>query len=295
MIPWFLCNIIGLTIETSQERVGGLPATIGTSDSHLPPPGGTVYIMPPELMPYYRATLGAHDARRIEDLTAVPDTVDSVTVLNLNPWSTLQFPRDTRLLAILNEGKLAERTESWRFPPWAPVWDYYETFQLEGWDHLHAARLGANGFMPLATPPPSEALSFASPLDQHLRDGWQALEVGVEGSTWRWSGATSLKLRLRGGLEPGRYRFHLSGFRHPYPTPVTEMSIKVGEDQSVVQAPVMAGIFQIDIPVQLDRALSRPAVIIRHPVYRTADYEPGSNDPRLLGFILYSAWISRAE
>lgn len=292
MIPWLLGSMSGQVIEVREEARGGLAAVIDRPDSHLPRPGGTVYVFPSELIPYYRASLSPFQAERIEAIAEVPAGTDRVHLLQLNPWSQLRRERDSVILMHVTGGKLSDQVGDYRFPPWAPVHDFYRSLVLDGFRPELAQGLFNEGFATAELELPLETVVAVHPRELRMREGWHQLEAGAKREGFRWSRAPNPRVRLGDMLEPGAYDLHIQGLRNPHPTKETTLRFRFRGQPEQYELTLPPEWFSLSVPVEVGQVLRGPVLELEHPVYRISEYQPATGDDRRVGFLFHSLWLT---
>ncbi len=292
MLPWLLGSMIGQVIEVREEARGGLAAVIDRPDSHLPRPDGTVYVYPSELISYYRASLSPFQVERIEAIAEVPAGTDRVYLLQLNPWSQLRRERDTVIVMQVTSGKLSDKLGDYRFPPWAPIHDFYRSLVLDGFGHEQARGLFNEGFATAELELPLETVVAVHPRKLRMGEGWHTLEAGAKRGAFRWSSSPNPRIRMGDILEPGAYDLHIQGLRNPHPTKETTLRFRFRGQPEQYELTLPPEWFSLSVPVEVGQVLRGPVLELEHPVYRISEYQLATGDDRRVGFLFHSLWLT---
>jgi hypothetical protein len=295
LAPWIICGLAGHVLQGAVDVSGGLAAAMRTSESNLPPPGSPLYVMPSELIPYFRKTLKDYDARRIEALAEAPDGAKGLRVLRLSLWPQIVRERDQVVLAMIGGRKLADRVTVSEFPANHLSWDYYVSMALDGFHAAAAHELAREGFRVRPLRPIPGALQMLSAPRLKISDGWNVLEVGADLEAWRWSSSERARVRLAGPLGPGRFTIAVQGLRQPYPHPIETLWVQMEGERQRVALRLAAGWFDTRIKLQLTRRHERPVLLLEHPIFRMMDVDRRSRDARAVGFLLHGVAILPGE
>lgn len=209
--PWFVCCMVGQLEAVRQERAMSLGQWIETVP-RFPAAGATLYIMSPELLPFYRNTLGDYRLRPVSELLSAGPSGSNVAVLNLNPWQGIDHPRDVYARCLIHSGLLADSLFARKHPE-GPLG--YVFYLLEGFQSEAASRLEANGFAPAPPLISPAAASIARHESQRMRDGWSSLNAWKSLHTTRAATAPRARMRFDKPVGPGKVALHVTGFRIP--------------------------------------------------------------------------------
>ena len=277
--PWLACAVLGQASVPRVETRGGLQAEL--SQLAASPPGKPLYVMPSELIPFYRRSLAGYRVQRIEDLACGLRGSEEAWVLNLNPWRIFDRTRDLIAQKILSTGTLAGTVQRVSFPATAPL---YELYHLSAVHQDTAAALCRQGIQPAGRGVPRQAVSSAFPEEQRFTDGWSYPEVNAERVVYRWAAAPAVTVRFDRPLPAGDYILHYHGYRSAQPKDVVEMTFRYGGRSQTVLQP--QGEISLQLPVHLESGTRHPVLTVEHPTWK-----PGSGDTRTLGSALLVAWI----
>ncbi len=280
--PWLLCSIYGQVVLASQEAKGGIFAFKST-DEHWPAPGETIHVMPSELVPFYRQTLDGLDVRRIEELPCVAEK--QAAVLDLNPWRSLDRPRDLLARALIQRRKLASRVKKSPFPPHEAS---YALYSLEKVDSVVARAFCEHGLVSPLHREAAHVVSAAWPENQASREGWSYLEMGSDLEFYRWSSVKETRIVFDGSLEPGKYALHLVGYRSPRPESFVVLRGELQGSDFGFEENLGEGRFHLRLPITLSRTHSPPVLVLEHPVWAT----DSKKNQRHLSFALHGAWFA---
>lgn len=288
LIPWFFCNILGQIWSQSREKTGALHRWKMFAADFMPAKGEPLYILPPELIPYYKNSLNDYNVKRIEEIVNAPQQNQEILVLNISPWEVLQTPRDTIILSLIREGQLSRELEEKKAPK--SVKDF-RSFRLKGFDHDKVKNLFQDGIRPAKRDIPDSAVGVALPERQWLDEGWSVDEVDPKGYLFRWAMGGKTKVRFSGSIMPGMYTLHFVGFRPPHPRENEEFKFVFERERESYTVLHGAGNFHIEISVRIFLKHKNPVLKVRHPVWRPVDVEEGNKDTRPLTFLFLYAWL----
>ncbi|MBI5154876.1 hypothetical protein HZA57_06535 [Candidatus Poribacteria bacterium] len=289
MLPWLACSAAGQLIlhrQVSEPAIEAWTASHGecfrTADRRL-------YVLAPELVPYFRGGFAGFHVERIEDLREARGS--SVAVLGLNPWRAISRPRDAAARAALESGLLAESSRMEYLPEKedhrAQVW------RLDGFRPDAAARIFAEGVAPRRPPVPAEAVSSAAPGFQRRNQGWSDLEVTPAMEAYRWATCRRAAAHFDQAVPPGDYTLHFAGYRSQFPDDPAEMTFRFEGEESDFTMAQGSGSFHLERQVRLESG-RRPVLWVSHPVWTPAEYEDDSKDRRPLAFLFNAAWLEPA-
>jgi hypothetical protein len=253
----------------------------------------TVYVAPPELLPFFHAHLARLETRSLASLPC--DALDGrleepAFVLDVNPWSAIERPRERLLSRLADGGLFASEVRRTVFDAARTRATLYERAGLEAeW----CRSLCRYGFQTAPAPVPRGAAVSTLAELQRPSDGWGDLELGPDLVPWRWGLRERVVIRFHGRLPAGRYVLHLRGGRQPFPRDEVALRGEIPGTANGFVAEVGTGPFAVAEPVTLTAPLSDPTVIVEHPLWSPAQ-ELGSGDPRRLSFQLHAAWFEPA-
>ena len=283
--PWLACAVLGQGIVPSVETRGGLRAELSQL-AGIPSPGTPVYVMPSELIPFYRGSLSEYRVRRIEDLPCGLAGAEEAWVLNLNPWRLFDRARDLIAQKLLAGEALADTAQRFSFPQALPL---YELYHLRSIRRDAAALLCSQGLQPAERPVPPNAVAAAFPEEQRYTDGWSYPEVTAERGIYRWAAAPAVAVRFDRSLPPGDYILHFKGYRAAQPQDVVDMVFSFGGTSRTVKQP--EGEISLEMTVHLEDGVRHPRLIVQHPTWKPAP--SGSADTRTLASAFQLAWIEK--
>jgi hypothetical protein len=282
--PWLACAVLGQSWVPRIETRGGLRTEL--SRLATAPPGKPLYVMPSELIPFYRRSLAGYRVQRIEDLPCGLVGVDEGWVLNLNPWRIYDRTRDLIVQRLLAGGTLAGAVQHVAFPAASPD---YELYHLRSVRQDRAAALCSQGIQPAGRLIPRQAVSVALPEEQRYADGWSFPEVNAERVVYRWAAAPAVTVRFDHPLPPGDYVIHYHGYRSAQPQSVVGMTLSFDGASHAVQQP--AGEISLQWTVHMEKETRHPRLRVEHPTWAPAS--SGSADRRTLASAFVVAWIER--
>jgi uncharacterized membrane protein len=288
LIPWFFCNILGQIWSQSHENIGALDRWKKLAAAFMPARGERLYIMPSELIPYYKNSLKDYNVKRIEEIVNVPPQNQDVLVLNLNPWKVLQTPRDTIILSLIQQRQISQDLE--KKEKHKNIEDF-QSYRLKNFDREKVNRLFQEGIKPGKRDIPDSAIAAALPEDQWLDEGWSVDEVDPKGNLFRWAMGEETKVRFTGALMPGMYTLHFVGYRPPQPRETVEMIFLFERQLETYKVSHGSGVFHMEIPVRITLKNKAPVLRVGHPVWRPKDVEENNNDARPLTFLFLYAWM----
>ncbi|MBN1900824.1 hypothetical protein JW926_05790 [Candidatus Sumerlaeota bacterium] len=288
LLPWFFCNIIGQAWSFSHERNEGLDKWKKSAAAFMPAKGEPLYVLPPELIPYYKNSLEEYHVKGIEDILQTAPSQQDILVLNLNPWKLLQTTRDTVILGTIQTGSLSESLE--KKEKHKDIEDF-QSYRLKNFDRNKARSLFRDGIEPAKRDIPESAVAVALPENQWLDEGWSIDEVDSSGNLFRWAMGKETIVRFSGTIMPGMYALHFAGFRTPHPTEMVEMSFKFKRQLEVYNISHGPGSFHIEIPVRMTLKHRNPILKVKHPTWRPIDADENSKDKRPLTFLFLYAWL----
>lgn len=284
--PWLVASALGQARLAGEERWGELSELRQAAGGSWPGAGEPVYLMPPELAPFYERSFRHLDVRRIERLPCEEEGENSAVVLDLNFWKELDRPRDHLVRTLLESGRLGAETRKIGYPGDSPTLVLY---RVEGLDGELLAELCRRGLQPPLREHMSGSVSEALPEAQLSPDHWSYLEVSPSLETYRWSKAERTPVVFDRALAPGEYVLHVVGYRPGKPESTIPVRFGVEGVGSFEEAAVPEGRFHFRFEVSWPRRAAAPVLTVVHPVWRTGGAADGSR--RSLSFLLYGAWF----
>lgn len=294
LLPWLACSALGQLWVIGAERTGGLRAMRAHFAPLLPPAGARLYVLPDDLLPFFRRTFAGFDLRPVSELPCAlravsPET--AVTVADLNSWHVLDHPRALVARHLIAGGELAARVERASFPDWRPDFNLY---RLSSIARAKAGELCARGgFEPAGWDDPPRALASATAEAQRYARGWSFPEVGPDLRIRRWGARANAEVRFDRPLAAGRYKLHYFGYRAGFPQEVALMRLRVEGEPAAHAFNVPEGPIELAFEFTLARATRHPLLRVTHPTWRPHEVT-GSADPRELASLLSHAWIEAA-
>ncbi len=252
MLPWLVASLTGWALDTFAERAGSTRLAEAAAGARLPEPGGRLYAMPAELIPFKRQSLAQWDVRPIEALVDEPVGDATIPILLLNNWAPLAQERELVARELLLEGGLARRVEQLVLPMNADqdVWLW-----VEGLDQELARRLAQQDFLTYPIPAPADAHGQVHPRQLRLRDGWHLLQIYLEQDKWkayRRASAPRARIGLPGPFERGDYRVHMMlELEH---ATALEFHFKARDLDERKSMHITPGIYQLAMPLTLANA-----------------------------------------
>jgi hypothetical protein len=286
LAPWLLAGLVGQVYLGIKEASWGLGRHLPSQDELLPAAGEPLYVMPQELLPFYRRSLADHDPRPLGQLPCEIRNRTAASVLNVNFWPGLDRPRDHLARALLEAGQLAASTRSAGFPERQRDYRLYRLTELRT-PRLEA--LCASGFVPAGREALATAAAVALPENQPSSPAWSFLETTPERELYRWATGRETRLRFDRPVPPGTYRLHVVGDRAAPPAPSGPMRFRLAGAPPSSASPA-PGRFHVTLDVRLDRTGTRPELVVEHETWRPAELL-GSKDARTLSFLFRSAWL----
>lgn len=281
--PWLACCLVGEVLALRNESRGGLERFLSKNAEWYHQSAGPVYLTPPELYPFFHRTLSGMDIRRIEELATVSEQARHATLLNLNVWDTLQWPRDRLVRKALEEGVFSETFLEQHSSD-------YKAWRLITIRHAEIARLFVHGFTAVPETIPGHAVASAFPEMQLERHGWSRLETTTHYTFFRWGTRNTSQLRFNSPIEKGEYNLYLRGFRSNHPADSVEMTLQFEAENERVRWNQSPGSMMLKIPIRLRHRHAKPKLIITHPVWSPRDAGE-SDDARTLSFLFQYSWM----
>lgn len=287
LAPWLACSLVGQAYLGMKESTWGVANRRHEVADLLPTTGEPLYVMPSELIPFYRRSLAEFEVRGVEALPCAPPRDGTASVLDVNFWKNLDRPRDHLARALIEAETLSTSVRSKGFPE--PQHDY-RIYRLDGLRTAPLEALCRTGFSPKNRGFVVRAASSAVPEDQPPSPSWSYLELNPELEIYRWATSDVTRVHFDRPLEPGTYTLLLEGLRTAFPEPIASMAIQFEGETAVTTAAQPEGRFRLALRVDLKRRHAKPILEIRHPTWRPAA-RLGSPDSRTLSFLFYGAWL----
>jgi hypothetical protein len=295
LAPWLLAAIAGQVWAVIAERRGGLQEMRARFAPYLPPPGESLYVLPSELLPYFRQTFADFRLRPIGAMPcelAGPSGHGAATVLDLNFWHLLDRPRDLIARTVLETGALAAAREAAAFPDQRRD---YAVYRLLGIDPAAAEALCRRGLSPAPRPIPPAAAAVALPENQEYHRGWSFPEVAPDRTIRRWANRETAEILFDRALPPGAYLVHLHGYNPAYPSAPAKIAVGLPGARPELRT-VPEGELTLDLPLGFPLDLKKRQAPLRLSVTR-ATWSPrkatGARDTRVLSFLFEYAWVER--
>ena len=292
LAPLLVASAVGQARAARAERWGALSEVRAAAGAEWPGPGETLYVMPSELVPFFRSGFDGIELRRVERLPCAEGGGGSAAVLDVNPWRVLDRPRDHLMRAALTRYGLAEDTRAVGFPPENPTYTFYRASGLDG---ALLGELCRRGVTPPLWERMAGSVSEALPGEQLAGDEWSFLEVSPELELYRWATAAEVTVRFDRPLPAGRYELHLVGARLPRSSAAFGFELKGGGWSA--ERTVPAGRFHLCFEVGWDGGGGAPLLGVEHPVWSHPGdgSDPAPGDERSLSFLLYGAWFAASD
>ena len=283
--PWLLAGLVGQVWAGWLESRGGLGELLEQRGI------SKVYVMPSELIPYFRDLLAGLEVRPIGELPcdalSRPRAGSRAEVLDLDPWPVIAKPQERLAERLLDGGLLAQRVVGNQL-------DEHRTravlYELDDLRPEWCVSLCRHGFLPAPPSVPPAAPATALARDQEVGDGWGDLEIGPDLRFYRWGIAPQVAVRFSGSVGPGRFVLHVEGARQAFPTPVALLGGSLAHGAVRFSRALPAGPFHLEVPVTLDTGIRAPVLELHHPLWSPARVL-GAEDPRDLSFQLFAAWF----
>lgn len=288
VLPWLLSSALGQGLLAAREARWGLANVLSEINTLLPAKGDRLYVMPSELIPYYRRSLREFEARRIEELPC--EARGEAVVLDVNFWKNVDRPRDHLVRYLIEKSLLAGTVSQRKFPESQKD---YVIYRLDGLDEVRLRELCANGLSSRFARELAGAASAALAENQHNTTFWSFVETGAQLEMSRWSISPMAPVIFDRPLAAGNYVLHVMGYREPYPLDPQPMTFKLRGSELAETVSVGSGSFDLEFPLRLERSLRRPVLLVEHDLWSPAEVS-GSKDARKLSFLLYAAWFEAA-
>lgn len=284
--PWLVAGLVGQVYLGAKESSWGVANLKPQVADLLPRAGELLYLMPSELIPYYRRSLAEYEARGIEAMPCASAS-PAATVLDVNFWRKLDRPRDHLARTLIETRVLSDSVISRGFPE--PQRDYV-IHRLTGLKSEALAELCASGFVPRGREFLPRALSAALPEDQPPTADWSYLEVNGERELYRWASRDPARLRFDRPLAPGRYTLVVEGARTAFPSAEVTMTIGFAGETQRLPVAQGEGRFRLALPIKVENHHAQPVLEVTHPTWRPAE-RLGSADSRTLSFLVLGSWL----
>lgn len=285
-VPWFVASGVGQVRAAEEERWGELSELKAAAGPAWPAPGETVYVMPPELAPFYRETLAALDARRIERLPCEEGEGGSAAILDLNFWPQLDRPRDHLMRTVLEGGRLGAEVREFGYPPGQPS---HTLYRVDGLDGELLGELCRTGLTPPLRARMEGSPAKALPEGQVSPEHWSYVEVSPELEVYRWSTSQRTPVEFDRRLPSGDYVLHVVGYRPARPAAVAPVGFTVEGAGWTEEVRLGEGRFHLRFEVRWPGGRRPPVLVVEHPTWRS-----GGGDRPTLGFLFYGAWFAPA-
>jgi uncharacterized membrane protein len=138
LIPLFYCTFLGQRIMTLVEATRGLEYWRIRARKYFPKPGEDLYVMPSNLIPYFKKGLKNFKVHPIEEIAAVPREQKDVFIFDANQCVILYSPKD---LAILHNIKARKFSRDLDFLDIPPFTSDFQTYHLIDFNHSAAKYL----------------------------------------------------------------------------------------------------------------------------------------------------------
>ncbi len=288
IVPWLVCAALGQGISARSEAESGLGFWREHLVSFFPSEGEDIYIMPSELIPFYRQTLEDFYVKKIEALPCEAREAPGATVLNVNFWSSIDRPRDHIARHLMERSLLASRVARRGFPE--PQKDY-TVYRLEEVDDSVLDRTCRTGLSSKLARELSHSSSKAL-AEEQVGSFWSFLEIGQDLRISRWATSAVTPVVFDGELAAGQYIVHLLGYRSGFPMDPIRMRIVLEQDPAILDqgVDVAGGQFHLTLPVRIDAPLRKPVILVEHATWTPAETGT-SSDSRDLSFSFYAAWF----
>lgn len=290
LAPWFACSVVGQVRVQARELQSPLLRWSATVAGLLPEPGQAIYIMPSEMLRFYRKTLARYAAGRLEDLARPGFRGGDVTILNVNPWPEIDRRRDVIIRAAIEERLLCDEVERSGFPGYR---EDYVVYRLRGFARTKAVeRILANAFGSKREGLPREAVSAALAEEQLRSQGWSALVADRSLRAGRWATVTPARVRFDRPVGPGTYWLHFCGARTSSPWPAVAMEFRFRGESKQWLVRRGSGRFHIRLRIELTEEHRRPVLLASHPLWVPSE-GVAPDRPRRVGFRFERAWLER--
>lgn len=293
LAPWLLAGGLCLTGELRQLRVSVFE---NPRERHrIPPPGATLFVMPPALIPFTRHLLGAWRIRPATELPCALADMDpegEAWVLDLNFLNMLEDWQDTVLLGAINEDGLARRVQAHRMP----VPQYYTLYRLRSLRSGRAQKICAQGGLrlrPAPLPIPPSAAAVALPELQSLHDGWWWPEVGRDLAYRRWWSRPRTRLVFDRSVPAGDYVLHYRGLCPGHEKEPADLGFRIAGSSLDLHLRHQAGEVEVDVPFHLDGPDRKPVLLLAHTMESTNAIGRSDMPINQVGSTLRYAWLER--
>lgn len=287
-VPWLLACAVGQVRLARSEGWGELSEIRAAAGPAWPAAGEALYLVPSELVPFYRGAFDRLDLRRVERLPCAEGGGSSAAILEVNPWRQLDRPRDHLVRALLAAGRLGEEVWTVAFPPGRPTYTFH---RVRGLDAPLLAELCRRGLEPPLRDRIAGSVSEAMPADQLPGEEWSYVEVSPDLEVYRWATSPRVHVQFDRPLPEGRYTLHVVGSRAPRAEPGFRVELPGAGLQAERSVP--PGRFHLCFEIDWRRGGRTPSLAVEHPVWRSPGPDAqAAGDARSLSFLLYGAWLT---
>ncbi|MFP3940587.1 MAG: hypothetical protein ACLF0P_09800, partial [Thermoanaerobaculia bacterium] len=291
LVPWLVASAAGQLRSARQEAWGALSELRAAAGPAWPSAGEPLYVLPSELLPFYRRTLASFDLRRIERLPCEEEAGSSAAVLDVSSWPELDRVRDHLVRAALDgrrPARLGGEVRRVAYPP-PPERASLALYRVDGLDGPRLDQLCRRGLQPPLRKRTAGSVSEALPEDQLSPEHWSYLEVSPDLEVYRWSRARRTPVVFDRPLGAGAYLLHVVGHRpsRGEPEPVRFLLEEAGFAAEERLPPER---FHLCFQVSWPGHGGAPRLVVEHPLWSTG--APGDPSRRTLSFLLYGAWLT---
>lgn len=284
LLPWMAITGWGLATELRSQPYSHLLDPTRQYRDLLPPEGGPIYVMPPELIPAARSVYPSWELRHIEELRNHPPT-EAATVVYFSQWGVAHEERDRALAYAVEHHRLSRQVQTYRYNDTvvsrmrALRPEVLALFGERDWNEFRRESIG-------------RAVSEAGVEWQNPSDGWYDLESEGEGRPFRRAITSPAIARFNRPVPAGDYILRMEGYQMPYPSPTVDWRMRFpGEAPKTLT--VSGWDFDLEVPITLTRDHEKPFVAIERPVWVPADFIDGSEDLRPFSFTLRQMWLEK--
>jgi hypothetical protein len=289
LAPWLIMNVAGAIIDGLAERGDGLPKAIVGLAPAMPPLGGSIFMQPNELIPYFSKTLAPWKILPIEAMTQAPRDPKGVWFLLMHPFFWIDRERDVAFLALLKADKLGPPADVRQYSDE----NHFTMVHIKDFRLEEARKFAEAGFGALPIAPPPGAWETTVPTQWRRRDCWGYLQVDPNLTSYRWSSRPVSRIQLTRPIGPGEIAIRLQGALPPLadkPTPPIGISMEGEPAFTSINLP-HGGSFDQVVRLKLLHRHEKPTIVFACPVHFVEEQDALTHAKRTVGFMLHMAAI----
>lgn len=291
LAPWLVASGVGQVLAARQDAWGALSELRAAAGPAWPSAGEPLYVMPPELLAFYRSSLAELDLRRIERLPCEGEAGASAAVLDVSSWPELDRARDHLVRAAIGRRQLGAKVRRVAHPQ-PPDRGHLALYRIERLDGILLGELCRRGVQPPIRDLMAGSVSEGLPARQLSPQHWSYLEVSPELEVYRWSRDRRTPVVFDRPLAAGEYTLHVVGHHPSGPEVEGAVGFTLEEAGLAAEEELPGGRFHACIEVTWPGGGGAPRLVLEHPLWRTG--APGDPARRRLGFLFYGAWFTPA-